>query len=135
MTLVDSGPLIALVIRNDAQHTLCVQTLPLTTEPRITTHAVLAEAMHFAGDRVGWHAQAKIWELVNSGGLIIAALTNDHRLRMQTLMEKYRDVPMDFADASLVAVAESLDTTQIFTLDSDFTFYRLNDKQPFEIVP
>ena len=42
---------------------------------------------------------------------------------------------MDFADASLVAAAEALNTNKIFTLDSDFNIYRINDKTPFEIIP
>ena len=50
-------------------------------------------------------------------------------------MEKYRDTPMDLADASLVATAEVLRLKRIFTLDSDFLIYRLNDQAAFEIVP
>ncbi|MGE0825627.1 MAG: hypothetical protein AB7G75_02810 [Candidatus Binatia bacterium] len=50
-------------------------------------------------------------------------------------MEQYRDTPMDFADASLVAAAETLHLTQIFTLDSDFYVYRINGTPPFEVVP
>ena len=54
---------------------------------------------------------------------------------MQALMERYRDTPMDIADASLVAAAEALDEQRIFTLDSDFFVYRLNDTGSFEVVP
>ena len=54
---------------------------------------------------------------------------------MQELMETYHDLPMDFADASLVTVAEALSITQIFTLDSHFYAYRINDRTPFEVLP
>lgn len=53
---------------------------------------------------------------------------------MQTLMEKYKDTPMDLADASLVAAAESLGLTRIFTVDSDFYVYRLADGTALEVV-
>jgi uncharacterized protein len=50
-------------------------------------------------------------------------------------MEKYSDTPMDLADASLVATAETRQLRRVFTLDSDFRVYRANDKEPFEVVP
>jgi uncharacterized protein len=55
--------------------------------------------------------------------------------RMRELMEKYSDLPMDFADASLVTIAEVLNLDRIFTLDSDFKIYRVNQTIPFEVVP
>ncbi len=54
---------------------------------------------------------------------------------MRILMEQYRDVPMDLADASLVVAAETLNMQRIFTLDSDFYVYRINGKQAFTVVP
>lgn len=49
-------------------------------------------------------------------------------------MERYRNVPMDFADASLVAAAETLRTRRIFTIDGDFCVYRVNDRDLFEVI-
>lgn len=54
---------------------------------------------------------------------------------MRVLREKYKDTPMDLADASLVAAAEQLNLKRIFTLDSDFYVYRINDRDAFEVVP
>ncbi len=59
----------------------------------------------------------------------------DEQARMQVLMEQYRDLPMDLADASLVAAAETLNQKQIFTLDRDFQIYRFKGNQPFTVVP
>jgi uncharacterized protein len=50
-------------------------------------------------------------------------------------MAKYQDLPMDFADASVVAAAERLGTRQVFTLDRDFYIYRFADGAAVEIVP
>ncbi len=55
--------------------------------------------------------------------------------RMRSLMEKYRDTPMELADASLVALAEARGLKRIFTLDSDFYVYRIGDLEPFEVFP
>lgn len=62
-------------------------------------------------------------------------LNVDEFIRMSALMEKYKDTPMDLADASLVVAAEILGTNKIFTLDSDFNVYRINGRKHFEIIP
>jgi predicted nucleic acid-binding protein len=54
---------------------------------------------------------------------------------MAELMDKYRDLPMDLADASLVAVADLLGMRTIFSLDKDFHIYRLHDGSALTIVP
>ncbi len=54
---------------------------------------------------------------------------------MRLLMEQYRDIPMDLADASLVVTAETLNRKQVFTLDRDFQIYRFRGNQFFEVVP
>jgi predicted nucleic acid-binding protein len=50
-------------------------------------------------------------------------------------MHKYRDLPMDLADASVVAAAETLGTRRIFSIDGDFLVYQRLDREPFEVVP
>jgi uncharacterized protein len=50
-------------------------------------------------------------------------------------MEKYQNVPMDLADAPLIAAAETLNATRVFTLDSDFFIYRLTNGRALEVVP
>jgi predicted nucleic acid-binding protein len=67
--------------------------------------------------------------------LILHAPGEAESARMRSLMEKYQDTPMDLADASLVAVAEARRLKRIFTLDSDFCVYKINGKEPFEVVP
>lgn len=54
---------------------------------------------------------------------------------MAALMEKYENVPMDLADASLIAVAESRSLNRIFTVDSDFNIYRLVDGSALTVIP
>lgn len=79
--------------------------------------------------------QRLVWQYITGGTLRIHPLSEAEITRMQTLMEKYKDTPMDFADASLVAAAETLGLHRMFTLDSDFYVYRLANGAAFEIVP
>lgn len=74
-------------------------------------------------------------EMVQRSSVAIAALSADDVPRMRTLMEKYRDVPMDLADASVVCVAERENIETILTLDKDFKIYRLGRNRPISIMP
>ena len=135
MILVDAGPLIALIDRGEADHETCVKALDHLTGPMVTTWPALTEAMYLLGSAGGWKAQSPLWRLVARGDLKLIDLDQALVKRTSTLMDKYSDVPMDLADASLVAVAEVLDVTRVFTLDSDFRVYRWKGRKHFDLVP
>jgi len=135
MTLCDASPLIALINEGDDNHEPCVEILPSLSAPLVTTWACFTEAMYLLGRYGGWLAQQELWDYVADEILVIYHHTSDELTRMETLMRQYRNIPMDLADASLVAMAEVLNTRQIFTLDHDFYIYRLRGKQAFEIIP
>ena len=135
MTLCDASPLIALINQGDDNHQRCVDILPSMLAPLITTCACFTEAMYLLGRYGGWLAQQELWSYVADESLLIYHHTTDELTRMKTLMAQYRDVPMDLADASLVAMAEVLQQRQIFTLDGDFYIYRLWGNQSFEVLP
>lgn len=98
----------------------------------VTTWPVVTEAMYLLG--AGLTAQKALLAMVGSGALEIADIL-DRVDRMAALMTKYQDVPMDFADASQVAVAEREGMDTIFTLDDDFRVYRLGGRRAFHVVP
>lgn len=136
MTLTDTGPLIALLNRNDPHHARCTEaTKRLPSGPMVTTWPCFTEAMYLLHQARGHPAQAALWGLWTARRLVLHDLSNDEVGRVIALMEKYQDQPMDFADASLVATAEYLGLRRVFTLDSDFYVYRLADGSAFEIVP
>ena len=91
--------------------------------------------MYLLGQVGGYRYQAELWKLQIAQRVVLHDLTTTEIKRMATLMEKYQDAPMDMADASLVVVAESRPLRRVFTVDSDFRFYRLNDGSAFEVVP
>jgi predicted nucleic acid-binding protein len=135
MTLCDAGPLVALANNADKHHARCVAALE--TLPRgglVTTWPCFAEAMYLLA-RGGWRAQDGLWDYVADGLLRLHTPAKTEWPRMRTLMEDYRDTPMDLADASLVAAAETLDQRRVFTIDRHFYAYRQQQGQSFEVVP
>jgi predicted nucleic acid-binding protein len=101
----------------------------------VTTWPALTEAMYLVGGAGGWKAQEALWRLLERGDLQLVPLDDPLQKRTRALMGKYRDTPMDLADASLVAVAEALDVARMFTLDRDFRIYRWKGRRKFEVVP
>ena len=91
--------------------------------------------MYLVGGGGGWQGQAGLWLLIERGTLQIVDVSEDGVARMRALMEQYRDLPMDLADTSLVAVAEERRLDRIFTLDSDFHVYRLAGGRTFIVIP
>jgi predicted nucleic acid-binding protein len=86
--------------------------------------------------RAYWHAQDALWEMIEVGAIEILPLGTDDVARMRDLMRKYRDLPMDLADAALVRVAERERLRRIFTLDRrDFQIYRPSRIGRFAVFP
>ena len=80
-------------------------------------------------------AAAPCVELCGGGDTPDSLSTAAEQAQTRQLMEQYHDTPMDLADASLVATAALLNLRRIFTLDSDFYVYRINNAGVFEVVP
>lgn len=134
MTLCDAGPLLALVDKKQSKHKLCQTAVTKLPMPLITTWSCFTEAMYLALQRGGWVMQNQLGKLVIEGLLTFYEIQAQDYHRLFELIEKYKDRPMDLADATLVLAAECLCLQQIFTLDSDFFFYLINDSDPFEVV-
>ncbi len=134
-TIIDAGPLIAFLSRDDRYHSQCAALLRSMNCAFYTTLPVLTEAMYFLGRNGGLHAQNALWKMLLRGDLLLHHPSPQELLRMAELMEKYSDHPMDFADASLVALAETLSLKRIFTLDyNDFSAYRMRGNHAFTLI-
>ena len=132
--LVDTGPLVALLDRSDPYHLSCQESLSSLDDSLVTVWPVLTEAMYLL--RAYWQAQDALWEMIESGAVQIVSLGIDDIPRIRELMRKYRDLPMDLADAGLVRVAERERLRRIFTLDRrDFQVYRPSRIGRFTILP
>ena len=135
MTLCDASALVALINAGDRNHARCLAALSTLNAPLLTTWSCFTETMHLLGRYGGHPAQDELWGYVAEGLLMIPMPEEGEWERMRALMQQYRDTPMDLADASLVAAAETRNLRRIFTLDSDFYVYRLHGTHAFEVVP
>ena len=134
MILLDTGPIVAFFDASDNYHSFCLDILEKIEKPLITTWPVSIEAFYLLG--FSWRAQDNLWEFIMRGGLEILSLDSRMQARCRELMDKYKDLPMDLADGSLVAIAELNNIQQVFTLDhKDFTVYRLKPRRKFKLMP
>lgn len=135
MTLTDAGPLVALIDADEPDHETCVHVLGTLSLPLVTTWPTFTEAMYLLGRAGGFAGQQALWDLSLSGRLAVAELSDSTLERSAALMRKNADLPMDLADATLVALAEDRGYRRIFTLDGDFQVYRIHGRTRFELVP
>ena len=131
--LVDAGALIAFLDRDDAEHERAVATLKQIRDPLVTVWPALTEALHLLGATS--RGPETLCDMVCDGALTMVDLAASDLARVKVLMQKYRDVPMDFVDAALVYVAERERWSSIFTFDRHFTIYRLPRRVPFIVLP
>jgi len=132
--LVDAGPLVAVLDRSDPQHAVCIRTLQTIRDPLVTVWPAMTEAMYLL--RSFWSAQAALCEMVETEAVRLLTLERTDVPRIKELIRKYRDLPMDLADAALVRVAEGEKLRRIFTTDrKDFEVYRPSRLRRFAILP
>lgn len=132
--LIDTGAIIAILDRDDSWHSACVQALESLRFPLLTTEAVLTEAFHLIGSNT-YNVQ-RLWAFVSSGAVTVNTLGDFDLLELRSLMTKYKDCPMDFADATLVHAANRESISVVLTIDhGDFETYRLKGNKKFTIRP
>jgi len=136
MTLTDTGPIVAILDRDDSSHVKCVRAASqLPPGPMLTSWPCFVEAMYLLGAVGGYPYQAELWRLLATGRLALHDLLPGQIDRAAELMRKYQDRPMDLADASLVATAEARSLSAVFTLDGDFRIYRLANGATLDLIP
>ncbi|MGH2396591.1 MAG: type II toxin-antitoxin system VapC family toxin [bacterium] len=132
-TLVDTGPLVALIDKGDADHLRCRDTARQLRGDLVTTWPVITEAMYLLEETPP--GQDALLQKVEAGDLILADLSAGDLPGIRELMRKYRDQPMDLADASVVRVAQRDSIVDVFTLDKHFRAYRTARGRSFAIKP
>lgn len=134
-TLTDAGALVALMDADEPDHAACVATLLTIELPMVTTWAAFTEAMYLLDVPRKVRARDALWSLIETKRLRLYDLDAGQVSRARGLMDKYADLPMDLADATLVAAAEHENERIVFTLDSDFAVYRLNGRRAITVLP
>ena len=131
--LLDTGALVSLLDRAQSRHSEFSEYFSAWSGQVLTTEAVLTEATHLLG-RVPGGALACL-DFVLSGGAILVPTSTTALRRGRQLMQQYADCPMDFADATLVVLAEDLRTDLVLTTDRrDFSVYRIGGRKRFRIA-
>jgi len=125
--LIDAGPLIALFDSSERHHHKVREFLKEHSYRYVSTLAVLTEVSHMLDFSI--KAQKDFYEWVMYKGVIISDINQNDMPRVVELTDKYADLPMDFADATLVITAEKTNIREIISLDKDFDVYRLPGKE------
>jgi predicted nucleic acid-binding protein len=131
--LLDTGALVSLLDRTQTHHEACAAYCEAWTGPVVSTEAVLTEATHLLSQVAGGREACLDFFLAGGATLVPSDAASLRRCR--ELVYRYRDLPMDFADATLVTLGEELGIRKVFTIDRDFEVYRLRRRSRFELVP
>ena len=132
--LLDTGALVSLLDRSQELHAACVLCFDEWKGPVISTEAVLTEATHLLGGVAG--GRRTCIDFFLGGGAVLVPSSAASLRRARELMVRHAALPMDYADATLVALGEELDTNLVLTTDRRaFGIYRLNGRRSFRILP
>ena len=131
--ILDTGPWVALIDRSELKHSICVQWLKNYSGRLYSTEAVLTEVLYLLNFSV--KAQSAAIDFVLKSVVEIIPSSVASLKKAKDLIKKYSDLPMDYADATLVCLAIDTGIRDIITFDEkDFNIYRVK-KQPFVIAP
>jgi len=132
--IMDTGPWVALIDRSETMHKRCVEWLRQFEGTIFSSEAVLTEVIYLLN--FSSKAQSAAIDFILNGAITLVPLSLESLKKTKKLMEKYKDIPMDYADATLVCLAEDLSINHVMTFDSKhFSIYRLSSKKPFLIFP
>ena len=133
--LVDTGAVVALVNRADRHHRAAVDWFQRFRGELMTTEAVITEAAYVLAASPAHQRAALVWfERARAAGLLRVEPVADYAV-LARIIAQYANLPCDYADASLIALAERTGVTAIATVDQrDFSVYRLRGRKRFRIL-
>ena len=132
--ILDTGPWVALIDRSESMHNSCVQWLKSYSGKLYSTEAVLTEVLYLLNFSV--KAQTAAIDFVLKSVVELIPASDESLKKVRTLIKKYSDLPMDYADATIVCLAMDTGIRNVVTFDKrDFSVYRLKKNQPFVIMP
>lgn len=131
--IADTGFWYALMDERDQFHQVSMRYLAGCRQSLVTTWPVLTETCYMLLSRHSMQAVSRFLAMGGEGMYTIYALDSNHLLKASGLMNKYADLPMDLADATMVILAEELGHGRILSTDKrDFNAYRWKNHEPFE---
>ena len=134
IAILDTGPWVALIDRSESRHAECVQWLKDFSGRLYSTEAVLTEVLYLLNFSI--IAQCAALDFILESVVEIVPANTKSLKKTKSLMKKYTDLPMDFADATIVCLATDTGIQNIVTFDKkDFAIYKLSKTKSFTIIP
>ncbi len=130
--VIDAGPLVAYFSEHEQHHLWVRQAAEDLPTPFLTSEPALTEACHLLQRHK--LSLAPLFELLVNGVILIAFDVQEHHESLIPLIEKYADLPMSLADATLVRLAELHDNATVFTLDHHFRIYRKHGRRQIPLI-
>lgn len=128
--LLDTGPLVALFKRNDTHHARAVAWFKSQRGAILTTQAVVTEAWHLVSES----ARVPLVRFVSSA-CDLCEFDAERQSRIVAVLERYQDLPMDYADATLLVLGEFEKVSSVATIDvNDFSVYRMVNGKAMKLV-
>ena len=134
IAIIDTGPWVALIDRSESRHAECARWLKNFSGSLYSTEAVLTEVLYLLNFSI--IAQSAALDFILETVVEIVPSNIESLKKTKSLMKKYADLPMDFADATIVSLATDTGIQHIVTFDKkDFSIYKLPKKKSFTIAP
>lgn len=134
--VVDTGPLVAALDRDDDHHAACFALLRTTTEPRVIPAPVLTEVDWWCRKRLGVDAFMDLLDDLDAGAFAVEELRRQDYRRVHELCHVYRDLQLGFVDAAVLATVERLGERKLATLDHrHFGVLQLRHVPSLELLP
>ena len=130
--IADTGIIVALLDKTDRWHDWAIDEMRGLPTPFLTCEAVITEACFLVAHLP--EGKQKVFQLVSKGIFQIEFSLSDEIEAIESLMKKYADLPIDFADACLVRMCELIKNSVVFTVDSDFLIYRKDGRKHIPII-
>lgn len=130
--ILDTGPLVAFLNRRDNFHQWALDQWAKIAPPMLTCEAVVSEACFFLGSTTT--GIDSVLQLLDRNIISISFCLNDNLRPVKKLLFRYRPVTMSLADACIVRMSELNSESQVFTVDSDFKFYRKNVRRVIPLI-
>lgn len=134
MILCDTGVLLTFAVGKREAFERLSKLIGSRKDALLTMDTCVDEASHLSHKWYGWLVQRRILQLVVQHTVQIHPITSRDWAHILDLMEKYNDLPMDLADATLVVLAERESLSDVLTMDRDFLIYRKRDGSAFNIL-
>jgi len=130
--VLDTGPLVAFIDKQDAAHRWAAEQLAALEPPFLTCEAVISESLFLLVE--AHNGVPTLMSFLQEDLVRLAFDLDDHLSAVAKLIAKYHDVPMSLADACLVRMSEVHTNARVFTLDADFKLYRRHGRQAIPLI-